>query len=612
MTSVSLMALKLAFVKLLLAVVLAVTLTSCSLTRRGPEPGTLRVNIQAEPPSLDWNVTTDSTSFDVISNIMVGLTQYTNELEAKPACAESWDMLDGGKRYVFHLRPQVKWSDGKNVVAADFEYAWKRLLNPKTAAQYAYFLYPIKNAFEYNTGKIRDPDVVGVKALDDRTLEVRLTQPAAYFIYLTAFSVSWPIRKDVVERFGDRWTEPENIVTNGPFLLTRWEHEYKIELTANPNFFEGAPQLKRIKMFMIPEQATAFALYENDELDFVDNRSFSTADVERYKASPEYRNYPLLRNNYLAFNVEKEPLDDKRVRQAVSMAIDRQVFPRVLRRGERPSYSWIPPGLMGYSPETGLRFNPAKAKQLLAEAGFPDGKGFPKMELLYPNREDTRLVVESIQDELKRNLNIHVELVNQEWKVYLATVRNDPPPMFRQSWGADYPDPETFMNLFTSDSGNNNTRFANPEYDMLLKRASGEQDPKTRAELYRRADQMLCGEEAPIAPTFLSTQNTMVKPWVSGVASNALDLQFFKGIVVDETKAPNVSFLPQLNAALMAGAVPAHDGASGCATLSSLNVSSFLPHLNVAQALAPWSFCPLNVVQALAPWFYPLAPSVIP
>src|SRR5215470_1073523 len=177
-----LMALELAFVKLFLAFLLAVTLTSCSITRPGPEPGTLRVNIQAEPPSLDWNVTTDSTSFDVISNIMVGLTQYTNDLEAKPACAESWDVLDGGTRYLFHLRPHVKWSDGQDVVAADFEYAWKRLLNPKTAAQYAYFLYPVKNAFEYNTGKVANPDSVGVKAIDNRTLEVRLAKPAAYFI----------------------------------------------------------------------------------------------------------------------------------------------------------------------------------------------------------------------------------------------------------------------------------------------------------------------------------------------------------------------------------------------------------------------------------------------
>lgn len=530
------MALKLALVKLLVALACALLLSSCSFSRLGPEVGTLRINIGAEPPSLDWNVTTDSTSFDVISNIMVGLTQYTNELEAKPSCAERWDVLDGGKRYIFHLRSDARWSDGKPVVAGDFEYAWKRLLDPKTAAQYAYFLYPIVNAFEFNTGKIKDPNLVGVKALDDRTLEVRLEKPAAYFIYLTAFSVSFPMRRDVIELWGDRWTEPEHIVTNGPFLLKQWQHEYKIELEANPNFFGGPPVLKRIKMFMIPEQATAFALYENDELDFVDNRSFSTADVERNRTSPEYKNYPLLRNNYLAFNVTKKPCDDLRVRKAIAMAIDKRVFPRVLRRGERPSTSWIPPGLLGYALDSGLRFDPERARKLLAEAGYPGGRGFPVVGLLYPNREDTRLVVESIQDELKRNLDIRVDLVNQEWKVYLATLHHDPPPMFRASWGADYPDPETFMNLFTTHNGNNNTRWSNKRFDDLLVMAGGEQDRKLRGELYRQADRLLCSEDVPIVPTFLSTQNTMTKPWVHGIAHNALDLQFFKSVTIDAGK----------------------------------------------------------------------------
>src|SRR5439155_197164 len=163
--------------------------------------------------------------------------QYTETLQCAPGCAAKWDVLDGGTRYVFHLRPDAKWSDGKPVVARDFEYAWKRLLDPNTAAQYAFFLYDVQNAFEYNTGKIKDANLVGARALDDTTFEVRLKKPAAYFIYLTSFCPSYPERKDVVERWGDRWTEPEHIVTNGPFLLKLWQHEYKIELAANPNFF---------------------------------------------------------------------------------------------------------------------------------------------------------------------------------------------------------------------------------------------------------------------------------------------------------------------------------------------------------------------------------------
>lgn len=516
----------------LLLFALALGLSSCSLVKNGPEPDTLRVNIGSEPPGLDWAVNTDSTSFDVVSNLMVGLTQYRNDLSCAPALAESWEVLDGGRRYVFHLRSGLRWSDGKPLKAADFEYAWKRLLNPATGAGYAYFFYDIENAFEYNTGAIKDPGKVAVRALDDRTLVVRLKKPAAYFIYLTAFCTSFPQRQDVIEKYGQRWTEPANMVSNGPFRLRSWEHEYKIELIANPYFFEGAPGVKKIKMFMVPEQATAFALYENDQLDFIDNRSFATADVYANKDSRQYHNYPLLRNNYIGFNVSKKPFDDRRVRRALSLSIDRSIFPKILRRGERPAASWIPPSLAGYDLDSGAPFDPAQGRRLLAESGYPGGIGFPAVSLLYPSREDTRLVVEAIQDQLKRNLNIHVELVNQEWKVYLSTLHRDAPPLFRSSWGADYPDPETFMNLFTSHNGNNYTGWKNSVYDGLIEKAGAEQNPEKRASMYRSADRLLCRQEVPIVCTYLSTQNIMVKPWVQGIAMNPLDLQFFKEVSV--------------------------------------------------------------------------------
>lgn len=520
---------------LLFTLTITCVLAGCGL-RGGPVADTLRINLGAEPPSLDWHVTTDSVSFDVVSNIMIGLAQYTDDLSVVPGCAEKWDVADGGKHYIFHLRKDVKWTDGKQLTAHDFEFAWKRLLNPDTGAEYAFFLYPVKNAFEYNTGKIKDPNLVGVKATDDFTLDVQLKKPAAYFINLAAFCPTYPMREDVVKKHGDRWTEPENIVTNGPFMLKSWRHEYKIELASYPDFFEGEPALKSIKMFMVPEQATAFALYENDELDFVDNRSFSTPDVNRYKTSPEYHNFPLLRQNYIGFNVEKPPVNDPRVRKAIAMSIDRSVFPKILRRGEQPAFTWIPPALPGYSKDSAVPYDPDGARKLLAEAGFPGGKNFPKLGLLFPSREDVRIQVEVIQDQMKRNLNIPVELVNQEWKVYLATLRRDAPPMYRASWGADFADPETFANLFTSNNGNNNTRWKNPKYDHIVETASAEQNPEVRKKLYIQADTMLCREEAPMTPTFQATQNCMVKPWVSGIAFNPLDFQFFKTVKIDVSK----------------------------------------------------------------------------
>lgn len=498
----------------------------------------MRINLGVEPPGLDWHVNTDNASFDVVCNMMVGLTQYKNDLTVAPSCAESWDILDGGKRYVFHLRKDVRWSDGKPVLAQDFTYAWHRLLDPQTAAPYAFFLYDIENAFEYNTGAIKDPSKLGFRCIDNRTIEVILKKPTSYFLTLTAICASFPMRKDVVDKYGKNWTDADHMVVNGPFKLHDWKHEYKIELVANPLYVGGEPKIKKIKMFMIPEQATAFALYENDQLDYIDNRSFPTSDVYECKDSPEYHNFPLMRNNYIGFNVLKKPFDDKRVRQAISMGIDRNIFGKILRRSEKPSYTWIPDGMIGHSRDSGPNFDPEQARKLLAEAGFPDGKGFPKVAILYPTREDARLVMEAVQDQLKRNLNLHVDLTNMEWKVYLRKLRTDSPPIFRSSWGADYPDPETFANIFTTHNGNNDTKWKSAAYDKLIDQAEGEQDQKRRAELYQQADRTVCKDECIIACTYLSTQNIMIKPWLKGIAINALDLQFFKDAEINNRWTP--------------------------------------------------------------------------
>ncbi len=516
-----------------------VSLTGCA-SRPRFTPGVLRINLGTEPPALDWHITTDATSGDVIVNIMTGLTQYRPDLSCAPACAESWEILDGGKRYVFHLRNDVLWTDGKPVTAYDFEYAWRRIEDPKTGAGYADFLNDVVNAQEINTGKITDVTQLGAHALDERTFEVRLKKPAAYFIYMTAHWATYPMRKDVVEKHGDRWTEPANIVTNGPFRLDKWQHDYKIELAANEKFFEGRPPLDRIKMFMVAEQSTAFALFENDELDYVDNRSFSTHDVDRYRDSPFYKRVPLLQGTYIGFNVLKKPFGDKHVRRAIAMAVDKDVFPKLLRRGERPSQSWIPEELPGASPDAALKFDPEAARKELALAGFPDGKGFPTVPLLYPNREDTRLIVESIQAQLKKNLGISIELLNQEWKVYLATRRQDPPQLFRANWIADFPDAQTFMNLFTTGNGNNHTRWSNKSYDALIEDAEGELDQAKRVELFKQADHILCHDEAAIVPTFVTTQNLLLKPWTKGIEFNALDIQFLKTARIDDSDLPGV------------------------------------------------------------------------
>lgn len=522
----------------LLALSLVVALLGgCAAQSSGPLKDTLRVNISSEPPSLDWHVCTDNTSFDVLSNLMVGLTQFNNSLECLPGCAETWDIEDGGRKYVFHLRPDVKWSDGRPVIASDFEYAWKRLLTPDTAAPYAFFLYDIENAFDFNTGKIKDPAKVGVKSLDDHTLEVKLRKPVSYFLNLTALCAAFPMRKDVVDEFGNRWTEPDHIITNGPFQLKEWRHEYKIRLAANPTFFEGKPKVEFIDMFMVPEQATAFALYENDQLDYIDNRSFPTPEVAHHAEHPEYKNVALLKSNYVGFNVQKKPFDNEKVRLAISMSLDRSIFPKILRRKERPSFTFIPEGMNGYMPLDPPVYDPEAARRLLADAGYPGGKGFPPVQMLYPSREDSRLVMEAIQDQMKRNLNLDFQLTNQEFKVYMNALHRDPPPIFVANWGADFPDPETFASVFVTHNSNNHTLWTDPEYDDLVSRAEAEMDSAQRLKLYQQADNLLCSKKAAVAVTYNGTQNTMCKPWVKGVEPNRIDVMFLKNAQVNNAWA---------------------------------------------------------------------------
>jgi len=482
----------------------------------------LRVNLGTEPPSLDWSLATDHVSFNVISNLMVGLTEFDKDLKPAPVIARSWEFQDGGKKIIFHLRDDVQWTDGKKVRARDFEYSWKRLLDPKTASQYAYILFDVANAQEYNEGKLKDASSVGVQAQDDQSLIVTLRHPASYFLAITSFEVTFPQRQDVVEKFGSRWTEPENIVTNGPFRLQSWRHENQIELSANPVFFRGRPNLETVTMYMVNEKTTAVTMFEQGNLDFMDDHSIPPLDKPRLSKMPGYKLVPQLRGEYYAFAVERKPFDNPQVRKAFAMAIDREVLPKILQGGETPASSWIPPGMLAHNPEIGLKFNPAEARRLLKDAGFPDGKGLPPIVLGYNTDEEKKLIAEAVQSMWQKNLGIIVTIENQEWKVFLKKLQTDPFPVFRSGWGADYPDPDNFMKLFTSNSGNNHSRWKNPRYDQLLEQAARELDAKKRSDLYDEAQKILTEIDTAIAPLYWKAEPTMLGPKFTGLEYNSM------------------------------------------------------------------------------------------
>jgi oligopeptide transport system substrate-binding protein len=482
-----------------------------------------RVNLGTEPPSLDWSLATDHVSFNVISNLMVGLTEFDKDLKPAPVIAKSWEFQQGGTKIVFHLRNDVKWSDGKKVTAQDFEYSWKRLLDPKTASQYAYILFDLANAQEYNEGKIKDPSSVGVRAQDEQTLVVTLRHPASYFLAITTFEVTFPQRQDIVEKFGDRWTQPDNIVTNGPFRMSSWRHENQIELSANRDFFRGKPFLEKVTMYMVNERTTAVAMYEQGNLDFMDeSHSIPPLEKPRLSKLPGFKVVPQLRGEYYQFAVDRKPFDNPLVRKAFAIAIDREVLPKILQGGPTPATSWIPPGMLAHNPEIGLRFNPAQARQLLKEAGYPDGKGLPPIVLGYNTDEEKKLIAEAVQSMWQKHLGVVVSIENQEWKVFLKKLQTDPFPVFRSGWGADYPDPDNFMKLFTSNSGNNHGRWKNRRYDELLERAARELDPKKRAQVYDDAQKLLTETDAAIVPLYWKAEATVLNPRFTGLEYNSM------------------------------------------------------------------------------------------
>ena len=491
------------------------------------EGSILRVALSSEPPTLDWTLATDNVSITVIENLMGGLTEFDDQLQPTSAIASRWEVSPDGTRYLFHLRNDVYWTDGRRVTAGDFEYAWKRLLDPATAAEYAYFLYDVVNARDYNTGRITDAATVGVRALDDDTLRVDLNKPIVYFPSITTFVVTFPLRRDLIERYGVRWTDPAHLVTNGPFTLADWRHEYRVVLRANKQYWQGRPALDEVRLYVVNDRSTALSLYETDGLDLV---LLPPEAIPSYEAAPEFRRVPLLRGYYYGFNVTAAPFNDPRVRQAFARAIDKSELPKILRGGELPTDSWIPPGMFAHNPDIGLVYDPAAARALLAEAGYPDGRNFPEVTAMYDTGPVHPLVAENLQAQWKRTLGVTVQLENQEWKVYLKRLTSDPPPLFRLGWGADYPDPDNFMALFASYSGNNHTHWRHARYDALIAQAASTADSSQRLKLYNEAQRILTEEEVPIIPLFVVSHNYLVKPRVEGLRFNAMELLRFKTV----------------------------------------------------------------------------------
>lgn len=479
------------------------------------------LRIHSEPPTLDWNLATDYVSITVLNNLMEGLAWYDNKLNPIPNMA-TWKVSSDGKTYTYKLKDNLKWSDGVPLTAQHFWDSWERALNPKTASEYSYFLFDVVGAKEYNEGKIKDPAKLGIKVLDPLTFVVTLNKRAAYFPTIPTFTVTFPIRKEIIEKYGKNWTDPGKMVVTGPFQLSEWKHDSKIVMTPNPYYFAGKAKLEKVTAYVVNEDTTAINMFESGKLHYVSR--LPALEIDRLKNSPAYRNAPYLRSYYYGFNITKPPFNDVRVRKAFAHAVDRSQITRLLKGGQIPTTSWVPKGMLGYEPSIGLKFDVKEAKKLLAEAGFPEGKGFPAVTFMFDTRDDNKLIAERLQAMWKQNLGVDLKAQNEDWKVYLSRLKNDTPGMYRLGWGADYPDPDNFLNLFTSYSGNNYTHWKSKEYDSLVEKAASESNPIKRVIIYKKAQEMLTEDEVVMIPLFIDAINVLVSPQAKYVELNAMDL----------------------------------------------------------------------------------------
>lgn len=486
-------------------------------------PTYLRLPLQAPVPTLDPGLAQDAVSIEVIEQLFLGLTDYDPQTyEVVPELAKSWSSSKDGTVYTFVLREDVTWSDGTPVTAQDIEYALKRNIAPEMGSPYAYMLYVIVNAEAINKGEL-DPSKLGVKALDAKIIQFQLTTPANFFPALASLWVYRPLRRDVIEEHGPRWTDPDNIITNGSYRLTQWRKGDRLVLQENPTYTLGPVAIPAIHYYIVPESSTALAMYENDELDVLSNDyvSIPTPDLARIQADPvlsqEFSIQPSLCTYFIAFNNRKPPMNNPLVRKAITAAIDRQaIAERVLRNGWQPAQTFVAPKVFGNVADDssiGIAFDPEQAKRWLAQAGYPDGEKFPDVIYMYNTAEHHAVIAQAIQASLRRHLGIDIKLANQEWKVFIQTRQSpDAPHMMRHAWCADYMDAHNWLyELFHPTNSRNEIQWDNREFAQVVEKAMVSQDTEERKELYKRAETILNSEETAIAPLFYYADPHLVK-----------------------------------------------------------------------------------------------------
>lgn len=508
---------------------MAIAITSCA---RPAERAALVIANGAEPGSLDPATSKGLEELRIVMAMWEGLMRLDPKTaQPIPGLSDHYDVSPDGRIYTFHIRTNARWSTGERITAHDFVYSWRRVLDPLTASEYAGQLFYVKNAEAYFSRRLKNQDELGVKALDDSTLRVELTNPTPFFLGLCAFQTLSVVPRNVVEKHGDNWMRVQPLPVSGPYQLEFWKLNDRVRLRANRQYWDSTnTHCDVVDLLPIRSASTAFNLYERGGLDIIWDKELIPSELfPILKSRPDFHTFNFLGTYFLRFNTTRKPLDDSRVRRALTMCIDKKLLvDKILKTGEVTGSHFVPPGTANCRSPEGLPYDPESARRLLTEAGYPSGQGMRPIQYLFESVSGGGSVHSKIAVELQqmwqKELGIKVELRQMEKQVYLAAQRSLEYDVSRSTWIGDYNDPNTFLDLFRANNGNNRTGWKHNPYDNLMDRASVLTDLDERANLLREAESILVREEAPIAPLYYFSGFNYYKPdQITGIFGNVLD-----------------------------------------------------------------------------------------
>ncbi|OGQ21903.1 MAG: hypothetical protein A3I05_00520 [Deltaproteobacteria bacterium RIFCSPLOWO2_02_FULL_44_10] len=507
--------------KSVLSLMLGLLLSFPLFAETGERP--LIVHNGSVPQSFDPHKTSAVDADNLVRQYFEGLVQIDHrDNSIKPGVAKRWDVSKDGKTYTFYLREDAKWSDGTLLTAQDFEYSWRRVIDPKTACPQASRFDYLKNGRAYNSQKINDPSQIGFKAKDKFTFIVELEGPFPPILELLSSPTFYPVKKEVVEKFGDKWTEPSNIISNGPYILKEHLLSDRAIFVKSPYYWDKANvAINTVHILFMDDLETALKSYKASAIDFM--WQLPKTKVRVLKQDPEFHQGPLFGIYYYPINVKHPILKDVRVRKALALAIDRTtIVEKVTASGEQPATGFLPPGVTGYPYKKYLDFNPDAAKKLLTEAGYPDGKGFPKLTLSYNTDEAHRLIAEAVQQMWKQHLGVNIEIRNFEWKVHIANLHSHNFEIARLGGIGEYIYPSTFFEGDVTESPGNYSQWSNAEFDRIWGEVTKENNPQKRLEMYAKLEEIWLND-MPGIPIYFYNNYWMVKSNVKDLKVNAMN-----------------------------------------------------------------------------------------